>query len=91
MHTPKPYQHCLSSSIGSEGASHFLFATCRRAKKENKVKTGVIPERKSEVDVNKAYLYSSSEDSSLDIDSLSSSSKDEDDDQNHWEDMVPGF
>lgn len=91
LHASKPYQPRPSSPIGSKGVSHLLFAACRRAEEENKAKTGVIPEKESEVDANEAYLYSSSEDSNLDIDSLSSSSKDDDDDQDHWENVAPGF
>ena len=89
LYALRPYQPRPSSPIGSEGASHLLFAACRRAKEENKAETGVIPEEKFEVDANKTYLHSSSEDSGLDIDSLSSSSEDDDDD--HWEDVAPGF
>ena len=89
LHAPRPYQPHLSSPIGLEGASHLLFAACRRAEEENKAESGVIPEEESEVDANEAYLYSSSENSGLDIDSSSSSSEDDDDD--HWKDVAPGF
>ena len=81
LHAPRPYQPCPSSPIGLEGASHLLFAACRRAEEENEAETGVIPEEESEVDANEAYLHSSSEDLGLDIDSLSSSSEDDDDDR----------
>ena len=91
LHISKPYQPRPSSFIGSKGASHLLFAACCRAEEENKAKTGVIPEEKSEVDANEAYLYSFFEDSNLDIDSSSSSSKDDDDDQDYWEDVAPSF
>ena len=69
LHTPKPYQPCHSSSIGSEGASNLLFAACRRAEKENEAKTGVFSEESSDVE------HSSLEEDS-DVDDLSSGDED---------------
>lgn len=82
MHTPQPYQSHLSSFIGSKIASNLLFTACHRVKEENKTKTSIILEEESEVDVNKAYLYSffKFENSNLDVDSLSSFSKDNNND-----------
>ena len=72
--------------IGSEGASHLLFAACCRAEKENEAETGVILEEASEVDANDNYIRSSSEDSNSDEDGSSS----EDEDDNHWKDIADG-
>lgn len=80
LHALKPYQPRPSSLIGLKKASHLLFAAYCRAKEKNKAKTGVIPKKKSEVDANEVYLYSSSEDSNLNINSLSSSSKNDNND-----------
>lgn len=80
LHTRKTYQPCTSSAIGSERASYFLFAAGCRVEEKNKAKTSVILEKKSDVDANEAYFYSSFEDLNLDVDSLSSFSGDDDDD-----------
>lgn len=91
MYTLKFYQPYISFSISLKKASHFLFAACHKAKKENKVKISIIYKEKSEVDANKAYLHFFSEDSSLNIDNLSGSSKIDDNDQDYWEDMALNF
>lgn len=90
LHIPKPHQPCLSSSIGSKRASHFLFVVCCKVEEENKAETGIIPEEKSEDNANEAYLYSSFEDSSLDIDGLSIFNENDNNNQNHWEDVALG-